>query len=445
MKRVAKAIRGQEESGKHRWLLRASLHTLSRKPGIYKRETGLISMRFLNRLRRYRYKTSITLAVFSRLTGIHSIGYNGWLWTLLGELNWKNYRRAANMVTDEASREGKECGRGRLTKFLETKHAWNQTKREIQSAGWNNRGRLGRNDWLENGIGRLKGKKVVFWHHYDSRGFLSRSWMACLEELRKNGWVVVVSSSVLEQGQIRRLEDRGFHVLVRPNLGLCLGAYKDFAMWVSECISASDMAPQLMLFMNDSTLPIVRPEVFAGLVGTWLDRVMSCDRKFLWGLTDSVQLGTYHLQTYCFAASQHLIESVEWYRFWLGLDPDQEKQALIVTGELGLTQEMLSAGVDVGCEYSLTDLLAEAPSLGIELKEHEVVDPRCVNMTLFGWKTLASIGYPLIKKQAIFEPCEGRLPKIISLAELNAYVDEEARKDLWEDIRETTRSRFSRR
>ena len=166
----------------------------------------------------------------------------------------------------------------------------------------------------------------------------------------------------------------------------------------------------------------------------------------MWGLTDSVQLDKYHLQTYCIGVNRSVLCLKEWYRFWLGFSPVGSKLALVERGEIGITQEMLQHGTEITAHYSLTRLLTESSSVGEELAGIEVGDIRCINPTVFAWKSLLDIGFPFIKKQVLFEPCEGRVPKMVSLSEIKKHlpVDADSSKIL-HDIQQLMQSRFLRR
>lgn len=95
--------------------------------------------------------------------------------------------------------------------------------------------------------------------------------MAALHSLQEQGWQVVVSSSGLTREVQEQLHTHDIPVLIRHNIGLCLGAYRDIYCLLSETNRAIDQRPQLVL-ANDSTLPIGGPKRFIQVLSAMAEK-----------------------------------------------------------------------------------------------------------------------------------------------------------------------------
>ena len=199
-----------------------------------------------------------------------------------------------------------------LLKSLQATDAWKQAvdayatqqERQIQAL-WNHRGRLESPDRLIDQLRQQPNKPLFFWHHYDSRGLIPRSWMAVLLAIRDQGWQVVVSSSKLAPSVLTELNHHNIPFLLRNNIGLCLGAYRDFCCLLSESPDLLATRSHLAL-ANDSTLPIGGPQPFIRILAAMASG-QSDSSPQLNGITDSIERDTYHLQSYLLMANAPLL------------------------------------------------------------------------------------------------------------------------------------------
>ena len=332
-----------------------------------------------------------------------------------------------------------------LLSALKATDAWDQAAaaRETQKqrdalALWNHRGRLTSPNAL---IAQLKQQPRIplfFWHHYDSRGRLPRSWMAVLHSLQEQGWQVVVSSSGLALEVQEQLNSHHIPVLHRHNLGLCLGAYRDVCCLLNETGGVLDQRPQLVL-ANDSTLPIGGPKRFIQVLSAMAEEQSKATPQ-LDGMTDSIERDTYHLQSYLLMANAPLLMNSSWRQFWNRLDLNGSKDDLINAGELGLSQALLRANVRLQARHSLIDMLLDGNSTNSELARFEVREPRGINLSLYAWQALLRSGCPLIKKQVLFNLRP--YPNVpIPLSELKTHLKEED-TDIKHDLEELMQSRY---
>lgn len=332
-----------------------------------------------------------------------------------------------------------------LLEALQQTQAWQESSdrhaRRLErrcNARWNHRGRLQAPDALLAGLREQGCRRVVFWHHFDRRGVLPQSWRMALQALRQQQWTVIVSSSGLNQEAISALDQDGILISQRMNLGLCLGAYRDFCCLLAEAPDLHRQCEQLLL-VNDSTLPIGG----ATAMGYCLEAMASSgdlhDGPILQGMTDSIERDRYHLQSYWLLANGPLLRQTCWLHFWQNLELGGFKDDLIDRGEIGLSQALLTGGVPLRARYSLIDMLLDGGTTSDELQRHGRHNLLGVNLSLFAWQALLQAGCPLLKKQVALAPPDcGDLP--IPLARLQHHLND-ADHALRADLEQLLRSR----
>ena len=129
------------------------------------------------------------------------------------------------------------------------------------------------------------------------------------------------------------------------------------------------------------------------------------------GLTDSVERGRYHLQSFLLHANRALLAHPAWLRFWLDYAIEGSKDDLINQGEIGLSQAMLAAGVEL-------------------------------NQSLFAWRSLLGRGFPFVKKHVLFQLAEHQ-GRPLAISELASLLPSERCDLLAHDIEQLLISRNS--
>ena len=423
----------------------AEMNTLSARADKEAHQERLVLMKGINKLRRTRARTSKVLAMASRFPGLLRLRADLWFWAILGEMNHGNYRRAERLTNRKIEASSTTHTKSHFLQVVRQKYAYKAAYQELLRGAWTSHRRVAVDSKFREILESRETRDIFFWHHYDTRGYLPETWKECLIHLQKKGKQVVVSTNALADKQIELLRDRGIAVLFRANIGLCLCAYKDFMALLIDKNWMGMRQGNMVIFCNDSTLPVTSGSMLANAFDRWTNEIRNSAHPTLWGMTDSVQLEEYHLQSYCFAANSALLLDTAWHQFWASFKPVGTKLEMIRRCELGLSQEMLKARVKIKSQFSIIDLLAISEATGRELAELDVKDPRCINPTVFAWKSLIGQGFPLIKKQVLFEPCDGRLPELISLAEVDRYLDDDIRKIFWRDVKELMMSRYLKR
>jgi hypothetical protein len=284
-------------------------------------------------------------------------------------------------------------------------------------------------------------ERLLIFHHYDRRGLLPGSWREALQAMQAAGWQVVVSSSDLQTCEIESLEMAGCQVALRTNIGLCLGAYRDLSLLLLSKHQPTSRLRSLVL-CNDSNVPLQQPSTLLGQLQAWCSETGMASEPVLSGLTDSAQRACYHLQSFCLHANRALLQHPAWLRFWLGFSLQGSKDDLINHGEIGLSQALLAAGVQLRPAYPLMQGLLEDPAMAEELQRYSIWQPRHVNQSLFAWQSLLARGFPLVKKHVLFELIENQgLP--MAMAELSRWIPEERRALLAADLQQLFVSRYS--
>ena len=222
---------------------------------------------------------------------------------------------AATGHPDAATGNGVE-----LLHTLQSTDAWHrageflqkETSRRLRNH-WNHRGRLRNADEVLDHIRQNLEAPLFFWHHYDQRGILPRSWLAVLKELKAKGWCVIVSSSELNAKAKKDLEQHKIVALMRENIGLCLGAYKDFCCLLKDGKNQVNTKTTLVL-ANDSTLPVGGVNAFMHALTT-MENEQDQSAAQLSGMTDSVERERYHVQSYLLMCNAKLTSTSTWKQF----------------------------------------------------------------------------------------------------------------------------------
>jgi hypothetical protein len=227
----------------------------------------------------------------------------------------------------------------------------------------------------------------------------------------------------------------------RANVGLCLGAYRDLALLHHWTPQASQRLRALVL-CNDSNLLVQPPEALLAQLERWTSESEAHSQPLLSGLTDSAQTERYHLQSFLLHANQALLQHPAWFQFWWQFSLAGSKEELIDEGEVGLSQALLAAGIELRPAYPLVQgLLADSAMIG-ELRRHGICIPHDVNQSVYTWNSLLSRGYPLVKKSVLFDLFEQKVERL-AIPELARWIPNDRHALLASDIHQLLISRYS--
>ena len=332
-----------------------------------------------------------------------------------------------------------------LLDALQATEAWRQAgealameQQQRLTVRWNHRGRLKDSEALLQALEARQPQRLAIWHHYDRRGLLPQSWLQALQAIQQAGWTVVVSSSGLRDDATSSLLASDALICRRHNRGLCLGAYRDLCCLLQERPALHQGLKHLLL-ANDSTLPIGGGSALATCL-TAMAADNRNDLPRLLGMTDSIERDRYHLQSYWLLANGALLTSRVWEDFWRSFALDGDKDALIDNGEIGLSQVLLSANVELRARHGLIAMLLDGEHISQRLNRFKVHEPRDINLSLHGWQDLLDAGCPLLKKQVLFNlGLSSQVP--IPLTDLNPYLNH-ADQALRNDLQKLLQSRY---
>ena len=282
--------------------------------------------------------------------------------------------------------------------------------------------------------------RLLVFHHHDRRGLLPHSWRDALVALQAAGWQVVLSSTHIDSGISGLLESSGVQIVCRANIGLCLGAYRDLALLLHSTPVVHQHL-EALVFCNDSNLLVQPPQILISQLERWTTQ-HSMSRPVLASLTDSVERNHYHLQSFLLHANRSLLQHHAWLRFWLHYAIDGSKDDLINHGEIGLSQALLAAGVELQPAYPLVQGLLTDPAMAKELQGYGISQPEQVNQSLFAWRSLLARGFPLVKKHVLFQLVEHQ-GQPMAIAELASLIPQERLALLTSDIEQLLISRYS--
>ena len=320
--------------------------------------------------------------------------------------------------------------------------AKHEHQKRLTNQAWNYQARLENEktfiDNLKKATENQSNSKLIFWHHYDSLKYIPSSWKSILIELKHRGWVVIVSSSGLQHEEAKKLQEAGIVLSLRKNIGLCLGAYKDFCCLLRDHSNIRHNVETLIL-CNDSTLPIGGKIPFCNHIER-IDQIIDRKSPELIGLTDSVQNRRYHVQSYFLAVNSPLVKTPDWAKFWNQLKLEGDKDKLIESGEIGLSQWLLSRGIKISAIYPLTSILLNSKKARKEIKQLDLRQPEEINMTLMCWRGLLEEGFPLIKKQLLLSPPHF-LKRPAPMTELSVHLNDDD-TELIQDLDPLVKSRF---
>ncbi len=197
------------------------------------------------------------------------------------------------------------------------------------------------------------GKDVALFVHFDRRGKLADHVITYVRALHDQGFsvVFVTNSGRQDHDSLNALKPLCRAVVVRRNVGYDFGAVREML----DLLALPRAETQRLLIANDSVYGPLVPmtDMFARV---------DFDVADLWGATESWQ-HRYHLQSYFLLAGRRAMTSGAWHRFWKGVRPVSSKQWAINRYEMGLTQDLLRAGLRCRALWPYHELLGRCTVL----------------------------------------------------------------------------------
>jgi lipopolysaccharide biosynthesis protein len=164
-------------------------------------------------------------------------------------------------------------------------------------------------------------------------------------------------------------------VLRRSNVGYDFGSWA-VALDRYPAIAAADQ----VLLVNDS---LAGP--FAPI--DHLFKMFDATDADVWGLTDSSQLGTHHLQSYCMGFKHGCLQEPPLAKFWHDICIEPTRDDIIHRYEIGLSRLLHREHFSVDAAF-----------------RHSQVVRGGDNPTIHGWRQLLDLGLPFVKRQLLRQP-----------------------------------------
>ena len=142
--------------------------------------------------------------------------------------------------------------------------------------------------------------------------------------------IVFVTVSQLGESDLKRMTSMGVSVICRNNIGYDFFSYK----LGLESINVEDYDE--IIVCNDS---VYGPFFDLNTTFSKMEK-RGCD---FWGATDSNEIN-YHLQSYFLVFKSQVIKSLVFKEFWSSIAVLADKNEIIATYEVGLSQALLSKG-----------------------------------------------------------------------------------------------------
>lgn len=244
--------------------------------------------------------------------------------------------------------------------------------------------------------------KVAILLNFDRLSLVHRYVLHQAEALAAAGFAVifVTNSDRLTPESLAALAPCCHAVVRRRNRGYDFGAWRDAIVGLTD---TDDLAT--LLLANDSVYGPFGP----------LDAVlaqMDAADADLWAMTDSWQR-RFHLQSYFMVAHRRTLQSAAWQRFWRDFRHSANKEFVVRQYEIGLTQQLLRAGLRCRALLSYDRLAREVTTAALRnptfldsLYLRRVADAMAgavpVNVTHFLWDyMIRRHAFPFIKRDLL--------------------------------------------
>lgn len=187
----------------------------------------------------------------------------------------------------------------------------------------------------------MRDRVIALVAHYDRHDKVDPYFVFLIQQLQEvAGEILVLSASNVsfeDQGKL----GSGVRFLNRVNIGYDFGGWKDGLAAVGD-LSRYDS----VILANDSVY--VSRHCFAG----FFDLMANVDCG-VWGITESLEIGR-HLQSYFLVLRPGFFRGDAFKRFWSEMDFTQDKDDVILKGEVGLSQVALQSGLGISSVFRPT-------------------------------------------------------------------------------------------
>lgn len=184
-------------------------------------------------------------------------------------------------------------------------------------------------------------RRLCLFAHYHQHGLVAPHVLHYLRALRDAGFVtVVLSTATIDAAGCKSLREVGVELILRENAGM------DFGGWIEACRRFFPIEADLLLLANDSVYgPLSDLSVF-------VDKLLAQDGDF-YGAVESLEVAP-HLQSWFVLLRPTAYRSRAFAKLMCTPMPEiPDKLSLVKRYEIGLTQQLVSAGLRYRAAFSL--------------------------------------------------------------------------------------------
>lgn len=194
-------------------------------------------------------------------------------------------------------------------------------------------------------------KRACVFAHYDADGEVDATTLYYLSRLAPHiEKIHFISTSPVTETAQRQLSELGVFVSERDNVGYDFLSYR----LGLEQIDAGTF-DEVLLCNNSVYGPLVE------LSGVF--ERMAAEPCDFWGITDSQEIA-YHLQSYFLVFRPRALASDAFATFWRDVEALSDKNEIIRRYEVGLTRQLMDAGLQPGAVISVRGVQPAARLLG---------------------------------------------------------------------------------
>src|SRR5882724_3673228 len=236
-------------------------------------------------------------------------------------------------------------------------------------------------------------KRIAIFAHYDGDVEIKPYVVTFLRGLREVcNEIVFVSTTALSEVELGRVRPFCERTYLRANAGY------DFGMWQHALSELELSNVDELVLTNSSVFGPVYP------LAPIFEQMAARDCDF-WGMTDSFEI-RWHLQSYFLVLKRQALLAPAFSRFFSGVLPYRDKDQVIRSYELGLTQFLREHGLKPDAFVPMASWVGSA-------LQRARLCARRRNATLYYPLQLLSAGMPLVKAQLLRDN-----PARVSLAQV---------------------------
>lgn len=240
-------------------------------------------------------------------------------------------------------------------------------------------------------LGTKTKNKLCLYAHFDQAGKIADYVIGQCEELKKNGYdVILISTSpALEQNAIESALKSLRGIIHRKNLGY------DFVSWRTAMMSLGDFSSyDELLLTNDS---VFGP--FSDL--SLIFKNIADSQSSVSGLTDNWEK-CYHLQSFFIHFKKPALHSSVFKSFWDTVRIRADKETIIISYEVGLSQHFIRHGYKLKALFPFHEIRAKCLDMGAGFQYRDKILRQPLNSTIFMWDVLLTeFGFPFIKTEIL--------------------------------------------